>query len=161
MLFIHRILLFSGLFMVGCFSSSGGGSDSWGDTGDAGGSLCGSETATAFRITAISATAPERQSDGADWDVGSYPDLFVCMGTDDDYACTQTASDTLSATFNSYHDVTVLDEGFIQLWDEDLTDHDFILGWNLALSWLRLNAECGQVPLMEGDGSIVLEVNVI
>jgi hypothetical protein len=138
--------------------TSGGGTSGGGSSGGSTGDDCGDQSASAFRLRAVSVEAASRKPDGTDWDIGgSYPDPFACMGVGEDYWCSDTQDDTQNATFSGYYDVIVnSSDAWIGVYDEDSIDHDYIIGVDLSLSILREYTGCGNFAVSNDSGSTLV-----
>ncbi len=114
---------------------------------------CGAPNATAFSVGVYEVDVPARASDGTAWDLdGSYADPFACIGTEDEYwGCTETDNNTTHAGLYGWAGGVALEGAVIDVWDEDLSDHDWIGGVWLSLDFLREAAGCGTYEVGGAD----------
>lgn len=99
-----------------------------------------------YSITIYGATGiQEANPSGEAWDFpGGLPDPFIVFYVDDDAWHTATAQDTLSPTWNSVISpvrINVSTHVRWEMWDEDLTTHDAIVGYWGEASAFQLPVE--------------------
>lgn len=146
------------VLLVAMMSSCGGG-----DPVDVGDDPftdpCGQATGSAFRLTVWHVEVSERKPDGRAWDLdGSYADVYVCIGSDDsswDMGCTGVVTDRTSVDFSDYTEGVARVNVHVEVWDDDLSDDDYIGGFYATPSDLKTLADCGEQEFSgTGDNAV-------
>jgi hypothetical protein len=145
--------------------NGGGGDDGGGGGGGGGGGNgetgCGVDAGTSFRIDVYDVFVPDRAAGGSAWDIdGSFADPYVCVGPDTAYwGCSGVGSNTSSVAINTFFEGTVAssdEEIWIDVYDNDAADDDYIGGAFLRLENLRASTDCGLLTFGGTDFGVEL-----
>jgi len=115
-----------------------------------------------YRFTVVSVEVSQNNPAGDTWDaVGGLPDPFVCFYRNDQTStefCTYAKDDTLNATYNESFEAIIResDKWLMYVWDEDISDHDAIGGFEMDPITVPMIKSGGIV----GQGDYVLDILV-